>query len=112
MILNGIDVFLASWRAAQLVTIPAAGFNGPIPGLSPSMAIPAPPGYGILQNPFNPQAKVVGSQRAPIGIVIGVIDPITGIADWTPYWGRFCKDPVSQLVRTGSAQEAWEAATI
>lgn len=107
VLISMLSVFIDTWRGAMLVAFPAAGLNGGYPTIFGAPAIPAP-GAGLLQNPYRPQANVLGTQSAPEGIVVGAVDPVTGATAWEPFWAGF--EIVKTLVTRsdyGVFKEAW-----
>lgn len=104
-IADALELFCKSWRDSMIVAVPSAGFEGGLPG---PFGVPiSAPGLGVLQNPFRPGARFSGSREAPEGIVVGTIDPTSGVADWDPFWSGFAV--VGQVSRTdlGVVQSAW-----
>lgn len=106
LLVERLTVFIHAWRSAMLVAIPAAGLNGGLPMLFGQAAIPLP-GEGILQSPYRPNAHNQGSQSAPPGIVVGAVDPVTGITSWEPFYDGFETVGTVHLNDYGVAKEAW-----
>jgi hypothetical protein len=104
-LVQGLTAFIHAWRGAMLVASPVAGLSGAWPKAFGD-SIPAP-GVGILQSPYRPQARYVGSQSAPPGIVVGAVDPVTGIAEWEPFWAGFEILGQVSLYDIGIVKEAW-----
>lgn len=76
----GLGAFVNKWRSSILIADPAAGINN----------------GGQLQNP-------TGAEDAPTGIVLGAVDPVTGVSSFMPYWDGFTK----VLKRNYFPGEAW-----
>lgn len=105
-IVTGLTAFINAWRGAMLVASPSAGLNGgyPTPFNLPTLPMP---GQGLLQSPYRPQAHNLGSMTAPPGIVLGAVDPVTGVAAWDPFWEAFDRLGSVTLNDYGVFQEAW-----
>src|SRR3989442_5597359 len=101
-----LTVFINTWRGALLVASPAGGLNGGYPMPFSVPAIPVP-GAGVLQSPYRPQAHSLGSESAPPGIVLGAVDPVTGIVAWEPFFDGFDREGTVWLMDFGLFKEAW-----
>ncbi len=106
LLVSMLTAFINTWRGALLVASPAAGLNGGYPMPFGSPAIPAP-GEGLLQSPYRPGAHNLGSESAPPGIVLGAVDPVTGIAAWEPFFDGFDRVGTVGLMDYGLFKEAW-----
>ena len=66
-IARGMSAFVSAWRGAILVANAAAGLNG----------------GGQLLSPF------ANAGDAPLGILVGAVDPVSGVAALQPTWDGF-----------------------
>jgi hypothetical protein len=65
-LITGLTVFIEKWKASFLVVNPAAGINA----------------GGHIRHPAY-------TRSAPPGILLGAVDPVTGLAAWMREWNGF-----------------------